>query len=390
MKKKITVLYVFHEDVQFGASKSAIDMITTLSKDYNINPIILCFQETEMNSNLKDLGIRVVATGHRRYVFTKTTKLKDSLFYLPKYLRYKLSILKAFKILENEVNMDDVDIVHTNTSVIDFGALISKKHGKPHIWHIREFGEADFNFKYMKINLKKFMNKNTSAFISISNAIQECWVKKGLSNETFSMIYNGISFDDIIPKAEYSLDNAVKKIVMIGGISKFKGQEELINAVSYLPQDIKRNIVVDIYGRGDAHYEEYLMELVDSLDLNGNINFCGFNNNVREVLTKYDIGIMASNSEAFGRVTVEYMASGLTVIASNSGANNELINDFENGCLYESKNSKDLSEKIELLYKDAPLLKKLALAGRQSALQRFSKEKQASQVFELYKNTLSN
>jgi glycosyltransferase involved in cell wall biosynthesis len=44
-----------------------------------------------------------------------------------------------------------------------------------------------------------------------------------------------------------------------------------------------------------------------------------------------NIGLMCSRDEAFGRVTIEFMLHKMPVIASNSGANPELVINRING-----------------------------------------------------------
>ena len=60
-------------------------------------------------------------------------------------------------------------------------------------------------------------------------------------------------------------------------------------------------------------------------------------------MLSYDIGVVCSASEGFGRVTVEYMLSKLVVVASNSGANPELLCNGEYGLLFRTFDEKDLS-----------------------------------------------
>ena len=86
------------------------------------------------------------------------------------------------------------------------------------------------------------------------------------------------------------------------------------------------------------------------------INFLGSINDVHERLGNYQIGLMCSRAEGFGRVTAEYMHAQLGVIASDSGANPELIQDGVNGLLFKSGDAKSLSECILRLYNNREFL----------------------------------
>lgn len=383
---KLKVLYVLHEDTMFGASKSMIDLILTLKKEWDIEPIVLTFENTTINTMLQENDIKVISTGHRRNVFTKKGAFKDFLLYLPKYIRYKYSVQKALKIIKKEQLIDDIDLIHTNTSIIDFGAILSKKKQVPHIWHIREFADLDFDFVFMNLNQIKFMNNHADKFIFISKCLKEHWESKNIDSQKATVIYNGISTQEI--KQKINDDEKQLKIVMVGGISQNKGQIILIDALSKISDDEKKNVIVDIYGRGDSSYVAFLKEKVAEYKLQSIVQFRGYSNSVEELLSKYDIGIVASSAEAFGRTTIEYMVAGLAVVASNSGANIELIEEGETGLFF--NNSSHLAKIIVQLEKNRDLLKYIAIDGQKNALKKYTKEINAQKIVAVYKELLES
>ncbi|EFD3747848.1 glycosyltransferase family 4 protein, partial [Escherichia coli] len=60
-----------------------------------------------------------------------------------------------------------------------------------------------------------------------------------------------------------------------------------------------------------------------------------------------DVCLIPSLSEAFGRVTIESMAAGMIVVASDSGASKEIINDGINGFLFSSGSVSDLTSVLK-------------------------------------------
>ena len=97
-----------------------------------------------------------------------------------------------------------------------------------------------------------------------------------------------------------------------------------------------------------------------------------------------DVGLMLSKSEAFGRVTVEYMFNNLAVIASDTGANPELVNDRKTGYLYKLGDIASLADKMEQLINNRDLLMEMASNGYHYAIQTFPSEKNTTAVYELY------
>ena len=73
--------------------------------------------------------------------------------------------------------------------------------------------------------------------------------------------------------------------------------------------------------------------------------------------------VLASRTEAMGRVILESMACRKPVIASNVGGVPYVIKDGYNGLLFEKENIEDLAEKIKLVLSDHELAEKLAGNG---------------------------
>jgi glycosyltransferase involved in cell wall biosynthesis len=71
-----------------------------------------------------------------------------------------------------------------------------------------------------------------------------------------------------------------------------------------------RSFQLDLYG--DGRNKEILKMLVQELRLQSVVNFKGFSSSVP--YNRYDFAIMASKSEAFGRVTIEYMLNSLPFV----------------------------------------------------------------------------
>ena len=89
---------------------------------------------------------------------------------------------------------------------------------------------------------------------------------------------------------------------------------------------------------------------------------------------------MLSKNEAFGRVTVEYMMHGLAVIASNAGANEEIISNNEDGLIYHLGDSEELAICMKRLIDDQSFMIELSEKGRQKALNRFTSDKNTKAV----------
>ncbi len=382
------VLFIANDDDKFGAPKSLMEMVTTLKNHFDVTPIVLTSKPNQVNVYCNEHDIENYVTYHPN---VQVHKGKNIFLFIVKYTIKKIyyEIFKRISLwkVKKYISFDDIDMIHSNTTATDFGATLSSIYHKKHIWHIREFGDKDFSLIPLRKNYISFMNQNTDHFICISKAIQKAWIGKGIYEEKSSVIYNGIQFPYSRIKTHFTNSKKLK-IIFTGSISETKGQIHLLKALTYLPIDYLKNIQVDFFGTGKEKYIHFLVHFVQSHKLDSCVNFKGYCSHLEDQYAKYDIGIQCSRSEGFGRVTVEYMLAGLCVIASNTGANVEIISDNKNGFLYDYENDSDLANKIIYLYENREVLKKISLQAIQNVKNNFITEINAKNVYQLYKVVL--
>ena len=110
------------------------------------------------------------------------------------------------------------------------------------------------------------------------------------------------------------------------------------------------------------------------------VEFLGFSDNLSAVRNDYNISIVASHAEAFGRVTIEAMYSGLIVVGINNGANNELIQHNVTGFIY--KTSEQLISTILSIINDEHNVEEIRTNALQYA-SGFLEGKASFQIMEL-------
>lgn len=389
----MNILYVCNRGEIGGATKSLLNLILKLSekgvKAYVITPnkngYVMKFCK-ENNIECKYIKYFEIGYALNTSVLKKIIKVLIAPLLLYGNVIYnKIQLRRLSKI----VNISNIDIIHTNVNRDNFGIMISKKFDIPNIMHLREFGTLDFECYYLRRNIYKYFNDRVDYFISISNAIEKFYLKKGINSNKIKTIYNGIENKSIIPKIYKTTFSKNFKIIMVGGISENKGQIQVIDALNLIPTEMKKYITIDFYGTGDKKYISMLKYKINKLGLNENITFKGYQENINEIIKNYDIAIMASKSEAFGRVTVEYMMANIAVIASNTGANPELITDKINGLIYRYGDIFDLKDKILYLINNRNICKRIAEKGFIMS-KNFTSDINADNIYLLYKKILHN
>ena len=386
MQKAMTVLYVVDTYEKGGAASEFFDMVLSLKETYDVKPIILTAHDGKYASFARENGIECHIIGHTAFLINEgSTVLRSFVRIILRpvlYARYRTRNFLALKKTIKYIDFSEIDIIHSNSNRNDIGAILAKKYNKPHIWHLREFVDLDYKCFSLRGNYIAYMNNLKSTFVAVSDAVKSHWVKKGVRKEGIVRIYDGVNSS--FCKHKKSKDDSAFKIVMTGFVSEIKGQKQVIEAISLLDEEKQRKICFDIYGEGAVEYISYLKHIIKKNRIKSTISFKGYVDNLNELLVNYDIGCNCSRAEGFGLVTVEYMLAGVAVIASDRGANTELIINNKSGLIYSYGNINDLKNKIELLIDNKDYRKKLAKNGQNFALKNYTIDINAQNIMDLY------
>lgn len=108
-----------------------------------------------------------------------------------------------------------------------------------------------------------------------------------------------------------------------------------------------------------------------------------------EALRGFDIGIMPLRDELWergkcGYKLIQYMASGLPVVASPVGVNTEIVSEGVNGLL--ASEPGQWADAIARLARDPDLRRSMGEAGRQRVRQRYSLQAQAGRLIDMLRN----
>jgi glycosyltransferase involved in cell wall biosynthesis len=170
----------------------------------------------------------------------------------------------------------------------------------------------------------------------------------------------------------------------IARIDRAKGFTELVNAFAGLSESMGDTLLV-IVGEptfGEENYGKELRELVNSLGLKDRVIFTGYRSDIPKLFSLFDIFALPSHEEAFGYVYIEAMASGLPVIATNSGGALDIISNGETGFLIPPKDVAALRDALIKLLSDHQLRKSFGVRGRKKVDDKFSE----SEILQKYED----
>lgn len=380
----IKVLFVTHVAGMAGANRSMFQLIKELKEDYNVFSAVLgppCDPDKiTIKKKLDEIHVEYIET---RVVFFKQHKPTIKSFF--RYLRF----LHSQRFLYKKLKPYKFDIVHSNSGVIDLGAYISKQLKSKHIWHLRDFGDKDYSLYPVGGKLyEKYTYRHADAFIAISKAIQDHY-QRIINPQKIHLIYNGI--EEVEDRFIAKHQNKQIEFLCAGIITSGKNQMEIVKAADELIN--KRNITkfhVTLVGFQDEEYVCSIIKTINNNNLNNYFTILKETDGIKELASTMDVGIMCSNTEAFGRVTVEYMLQNLIVIANNHGANPEIINNGRTGYLYTANSYISLADKMQNIIEMPKFPTEISKSGMLSAKSHFLSIHNTNNIFQLYCSLLTN
>ena len=264
-----------------------------------------------------------------------------------------LSWKALFKLLETVsfLRRKRVDIVQTfffDGNI--FGIFAAKLAGVKHIISCRR--DMGFWYTPMILIILRIMNNLVDRFLVNSYAI-----KKNISRyeripcEKIDVIYNGIGiepykkkYNTSIIKKELNID---EKSVVIGIVANLNRRVKRVDLFIKAAQKalLKNNGLYFII-IGDGFLRKELEQLAIKLNIDGKVMFTGLKADVIPYLSFFNIGVISSDSEGFSNSIIEYAASGIPVIATDTGGNREIIQKGEFGELVPINDPDKMSESI--------------------------------------------
>ncbi|MFW6001278.1 MAG: glycosyltransferase family 4 protein [Halanaerobium sp.] len=302
----------------------------------------------------------------------------DLKFAVPNYQRVK-------KVL----NEEKIDLVHLVTpfNIGLIGLYFAKQNDIPIIasYHTNfdqylDYYNINFLEKAAWIYMRWF-HGNASLNLCPSKITLEALKKREFSN--LDVWGRGIDTDLFSP--EHKSKNFIEKndlegkikMLYVGRAAKEKNIYLLLESLNILNK--KYGDLLELIITGDGPELENLKKAAPE-----NVVFTGFKNGLElsQIYASSDIFVFSSLTETYGNVIIEAMASGLPVVAVNSGGVKEnLINNY-NGLTCEKDNPVEFSRILEKLILNNKLRDILGHNARQ-----YSLEKKWKKVFEnLIKN----
>lgn len=328
---------------------------------------------------ITELGVEVMIVAHPKPVYFQeelknfNIKVYGDFFtesftdYLKKLLDFFSGMIKSL-IYFKKLNPD----VFFINNIRNFWLVyIAKILGKKCIWAIHEcFAPQSFKAFPRVMFLKSFNFADKVVFPS--NAVYLLF-KDFISSKKVCVVHNGI---DIEPIEKFKAENDKWKIrqelgipanhtvvVNVGVFDPIKAQKTLVKAAFEVLKN-SNNFTFILVGSKDDVYSEELLSMIKESGFESNFRLIKVTKDVFQYYLASDIYVCSSLKESFGLSVVEAMAFELPVIASNTYALPEIIEDGISGILVSLNNlEKEIAENITTLALDKKMSSEIAKNG---------------------------
>ncbi|MBD1866777.1 glycosyltransferase family 4 protein [Cyanobacteria bacterium FACHB-471] len=381
------IAFFTHYTTLYGANRSLLNLIDGL-KACGVEPYVIAPAEGDVTRALRERGVEFAIysiqwwVGKIEYIHSSPL---DKVYRFAQYRYYALKRLyrnlRLIPLLEKQLKRWNVDLIYTNASVIPTGALVAIKLKLPHVWHMREFIDLDYNFRHdWGKGIFNQLVGRADARIAISKAIYAHLLDK-LSPDRNNIVYNGVAsisdFDRFREIKKLSIEkNEFFTFAIVGLVHPNKGQDVAIRALASLTQQFLR-VRLLIVGGGDS---TYVKKLASELNIQDNVEFWGHVDDPYKAFMAADAVLMCSKNEGMGRVTVEAMSACCPVIGYDNAGTSEIIRHGQTGLLYQG-DFEALATQMQWCLENPDEIKQIGENAWQFARQKYSIETYAEEVY---------
>ncbi len=275
-------------------------------------------------------------------------------------------------------------IVHSrNKSGLD-ALLPARLAGVPHCMHGEHGWDVhDLDGRSVKEQvLRRLHAPLVERYVTVSRSLRDYLVERvGIRPARITTICNGVDTDKFRPAPRKPdgvlpaplLDDGLVVIGTVGRLQPVKDQQTLVRAFADLVREsdevaaTARLLLVGGGPRRDA-----LAELVQSLGIAHLATFTGDRTDVAQLLQCMNVFVLPSLAEGVSNTVLEAMATGLPIVATRVGGNVELVQDGDNGALFEARDVASLKGLLARYIEDQALRRRHGERSRRLALENFS------------------
>jgi L-malate glycosyltransferase len=286
-------------------------------------------------------------------------------------------------------------VIHANDPfVYRIGSLAAGLCRIPAVCHIHHPGQTSQSLRW---SFRRRPRLVLTPSLFMKDQIAKCIAGQQIPLEG---LWNQIDTDWFRPsddvkalRARLGLSLDHKHVCIIGALTPHKGHECFLKMASLILKDIPLTSFHIVGGESPAHkgYKASLVRLADSLGISKQVNFCGFvpDELARDLLCASDLFVLPTREEGFGLSIAEAQACHVPVLSTDMPPLDEVVDKGRTGFLLDANDHQAFASRGIDLLKDEAARTRMAQAGRDWVVQRFSRKTHMHRITSLYRGILA-
>lgn len=212
--------------------------------------------------------------------------------------------------------------------------------------------------------------KRADAIVAISDEAKRQLLSQGASPDKVQVISPGVDLNRFIFSAQSEKNPERMELLAVGHLSTRKRVDLAIMILANILRT-HRNVTLTVVGEGSEKVG--LQRLAREIGVSAHVDFVGqiANSAIKRYYQRAHVLISMSQSESFGAVCLEAMASGVVVVGSRVGVFASAIREGINGYAVEPGDYQTAARRIGQLIENSSLLRRMSIEGRRECEQRF-------------------
>ena len=330
----------------------------------------------KLDNFTSDLRVKSVCIDIQNCNYDRSILYKSNIDTIPIKSKFDISWIKQLKLMVAEVHPDIifchgfngpiiVQILRITTGISI--PMVCTYHGK---YHAPTAIKKPLAYIYNNLQALIYRHVAKKVFL-VENFSMKYLLSKRIPREKMVVVHNGIS-DNKEETKSIKLSTDDLSIGLASRLDNVKGIEYLLEAVAILQ---KRNLPkFHVYILGDGPLEAKLKKMSTDLGVDKFVSFLGYQKNIGEWLSSWDIFVLPSLFEYHSIALLEAMRAGKAIVATSVGGNEESVRNSIEALIISSKSSSAIADALETLLVDEKLRKKLGENARNRFKLEFTEE----------------
>jgi glycosyltransferase involved in cell wall biosynthesis len=380
------VLFVIHYPVYGGPHNEALRLAPWLKARGVDLVILLPDEEGDAAPRLRDAGLNVVTRPLHRLRVTTDPRI---------HLRYLGTMRRETRMIRRLIEREGIDVVQVGGLVNPHAAMAGRSAKVPVVWQVVDTRPP----RFMRIGLMPLVMRLADAVMFNGKKLIELHGDPSRPGIAVIPYYPPVDTDKFVPSPELRRETrerfGIPQDAFVAGtvanLNPQKGIEYFVRAAISIHRARPDSWFLLVGPKYETH-AEYAAMIEDEIDRSGvpkeRFVFTGGVTDVESYYPAMDVQMITSipNSEGTTTTSLEAMACGVPVIATNVAAVGELVEDGVTGILVPPEDPAALSEAVLKLRSDEALGDRLIEGGRRRVLERHSKDAAIRPYLEAYES----